>query len=102
MTIRRVTVKPGVTVPEMKDLWNEAKREAISDAGQTVALLFGPGEYPMPDAGEIVYKDVPTPLRVSPPGIEVRFRLDKKTARLRILAARPGMFKDLEENGDQL
>jgi hypothetical protein len=94
MGIRRVTVKPGVTFPEMKDLWNQAKLDAISDAGTTVALLFSPGEYPMPDAGEIVYKDVPTPLRVSPPGIELRFRLDKKTARLRILAARPGQFED--------
>lgn len=74
---RSVTVDPEISDHHMHAIWDEIIEEATLHPGETVALLFAPGIYPLPEQGSSIYKDPPTPMHVSPPGVELRFCFDE-------------------------
>jgi hypothetical protein len=69
-----VSLCPGISPQEMHEIWEEALERAETYPGRTITLFLAPGEYPLPEVGEYVYRASPTVLRVSEPGVEVRFR----------------------------
>lgn len=74
-----VSLRPGISPQEMHEIWENAIQRAERHPGTTVTLLLAPGEYPVPDSGEYVYRAVPTILRVPRPGVEVNFRHNRMT-----------------------
>jgi hypothetical protein len=74
--IRRITVNPGISPSRMKRVWEMAVQEVTQDPGKTVAILFAPGEYPLPNTGMFIYSETPTILQVPEPGTEIRFIYD--------------------------
>jgi hypothetical protein len=73
-TIKRMVVRPGISPGEMKSVWETAIREAENKPGTPYAVVFMPGNYPLPEEGTYVYKNVPTILHAASPGVEVLFR----------------------------
>lgn len=69
-----VSLRPGISPQEMHEIWEEAVESARAYPGRTVSLFLAPGEYPLPEVGEYVYRALPTILRVPEPGVEVKFR----------------------------
>lgn len=74
-----VSLRPGISPQEMHEVWEEAVQTARAYSGRTVTLFLEPGEYPLPEEGEYVYRAIPTTLRVPEPGFEVRFRHNRLT-----------------------
>lgn len=85
---RRVAVDPEISDAHMRAIWDEMIEEAETHPGEIVALLFAPGTYPLPERGAIVYKEPPTPMHVSPPGVELWFRQDPGTGVLEVTSHR--------------
>lgn len=84
-----VIVDPGITPEDMHHLWNEAIEVAETHPGETVVILFEPGDYPLPHPGAYVYREEPTLMHVSEPGIEMRFRASPVTGTVEIKTAHP-------------
>jgi hypothetical protein len=72
-------VTPDIDPEEMHHLWNLAIDEAHIRPGETVVILFSPGIYPLPHQGAFVYREEPTLMHVSEPGIEMQFRVNPIT-----------------------
>lgn len=72
-----VSLRPGISPREMHEVWEEAIQSARAYPGRSVSLFLAPGEYPLPEVGEYVYRALPTILRVPVPGVEVIFRHNK-------------------------
>ena len=75
-------VEPGITTERMRALWESAIDFVTENVGATASLLFAPGTYPLPEPGTFEYKEVPSRIRVSPPGTEIQFFYEN--GRLRI------------------
>lgn len=86
---RIITVDPGITPEDMHHLWNEAIESAETHPGETVVILFEPGDYPLPHPGAYVYRDEPTLMHVSEPGIEMHFRAALTNRAVNITAVHP-------------
>jgi hypothetical protein len=80
--VSRIVVSPGISQPDLHWIWEEAKREARKRPGSLQVIVFRPGNYPLPEEGVFVYKDVPTILHSS--GMEVRFRYLEADGELQI------------------
>lgn len=91
--IKRVTVGPGISPEEMHVIWETAIEEAMSDPGSVVAVLFAPGEFPLPETGAYAYKDIPTSLRASS-SVEVRFRYNARTGSVHITTVKENIHDD--------
>ncbi len=70
--MRRV-IRPDITPEQMRDVWELSIERAKQNPGMDAVIIFLPGEYPSPDPGTVLYKEIPTPLLVKEPGAEIRF-----------------------------
>lgn len=86
---RMITVDPGITPEDMHLLWNEAIEVAETTPGDTVVILFEPGDYPLPHPGAYVYRDEPTLMHVSEPGIEMHFQASLISRKVNITTVHP-------------
>lgn len=67
---KRIFLTPEVSEREFRRIWSAVIGEVKRRPGRTVILDFAPGEYPLPDSGELVYVHEPF-LYVREPGAEM-------------------------------